>query len=68
MARKVQSIHITSGHMDRDKSQPGSKTVYRYQVVKVVNSVAYTPGQWLTERDVADLCNHVAWNVTITQG
>jgi len=39
-----------------------------YRVTKVEQSVTYTPGQYLTKKEVADLCEQTGvWRVVIEQ-
>jgi hypothetical protein len=36
-----------------------------FRVEKVINSVRYLPGQYLTEVQVEDLCEDEEWKVTV---
>lgn len=43
-----------------------SESTYKYQVLKIVNSIEYPVGGYLTPQVVQSLCKNNKWSVTIT--
>lgn len=63
---KVKRLTLSHGYHNCDVPLPEqTQADLRYRVDKVVNSVEYYPGQMLTRKEVADLCDATSWEVNV---
>ena len=64
MTIKTKTIKLNRA-LDMDKSEV-NKTVYRYKVVQVTDSLDYHPNDFISAEQAQELCSDKNWKVTIS--